>query len=451
MQLPNDFVIQMHKLISDYSTFEKALDKSPKRAFWVNTHKIKVDDWDSINPYSSHKILSRAGSYYLDKDKIGLHPYFLAGLVYSQDPSAQMVCSYLPDLKDKLVIDVCASPGGKTCMLASSAGLVISNEYVNKRVSILKSNVERLGFDNVCITNMDSKLLAEKFRQSSYLTLVDAPCSGEGMFRKDPNTVLEWSLSGVESNARRQQEILSNASRTVAKGGYLLYSTCTYLLTENEAVIVEFLKSHSDFHILPIDKNVQEVSQAGLVIDKDYPTDLARRFFIQDDFGEGQFMCLMRRDGEYEDGDLKDFNFAKLTREEEKITKEFLSHNTSLNNYKLQKIGSFINILPNISYPINENGVATCGVVVGQVDKGRFIPHHNLATAFGYNMNNVVKLSLDDTRLKKYLMGEQIESDIPNGYCCVMLDSYPLGLGKATNGKINNLYPKGLRTVIKNK
>ena len=445
--LPDGFVFRMKTLLGDsFDDFLRSYDAPPTRALRVNTHKIKPERFFEAFPYWCEKIPYASNGYYINADaeeKIGSHPLHHAGAFYMQEPSAMApICAVdiKPDFK---VLDVCASPGGKSSQAAEklARGVLVSNEISQSRAATLMGNIERQGFDNVIVTNTDSKTLAEWYRGVFDLVICDAPCSGEGMFRKNPDAVLEWSEENVKNSALRQKEILSNASETVRGGGYLLYSTCTFSPDEDERVIADFLSKHADFSLVDVGGALKEATTDGI----DMPQ--ARRFYPHLSRGEGQFFALMQRNGDviseitYKDG------ARELTKDEMKTVRSFLDDVfDEIPSGRLAAVGKTVCLLP--PFPVPPRSVFAAGVKIGETDKGRVIPHHQLFSALGSKMKRRVELSADDGRIKKYIGGDIITADVPNGWCAVMCLGCPIGGAKAVDGTLKNHYPKGLRRKI---
>ena len=247
-ELPLKYKERMKALLgAEFENYEKALSEEPVRAFRVNTDKISLEDFQKINIFSSEKIPYVENGFYLNFDKIGNHPYHHAGMIYVQEPGAMAPAECVEIEPDWKILDMCAAPGGKSSQLRNKLdenGVLVSNEIIPSRCKILTGNIERLGLRNTVTTCMDTKKLARTFPQSFDLIMVDAPCSGEGMFRKEEIAIDEWSEENVKMCAERQREILENACLCLKDGGYIVYATCTFSLEENEMTVDSFLHSH---------------------------------------------------------------------------------------------------------------------------------------------------------------------------------------------------------------
>lgn len=435
MNLPKQFIQNLSSLpLSHQQAILDGFLNASNRSIRKNTnYDFDIYNIDNIS-------YNKDWDSFVFKDKIGDHPYHQCGAIYVQDSSAMQVVRSIPNLQD-IVLDMCASPGGKSGQLCqlNNNGVVISNEIVKKRVTILRSNIERMGYKNCIITNKDIIGLTN----ICYAVVVDAPCSGEGMFRKNPDTINEWSLDNVYMCAERQKQILLNASKNVADGGYLIYSTCTFNLEENEKVVDDFLQNNHNFSLIDVPQNIQKLSYAGIVINNNNTLTKTRRIYPHD-CGDGQYIAVMKKDGTYQS---KKYN-CKLNlpnKQEQQIINVFIKENLNFVP-NIVKIGTHFFIRPQIDVPIKEQGLVTYGVTMGQIESNRFIPHHNLASSYGAEFKRICNLNINDKRLYDYLNGQEIECEsLDNGWCSICVDNMPLGLGKVVNGKIKNHYPKGLR------
>ena len=457
------FLFNLKNILSEdeFNCYINSLNLPAKKSFRINTYKFKNtysnDTLSHNNTLQEITKLSYAKDvvidtlYHLNSDeKIGNTWFHKAGLVYVQEPSSTMAVESLKRIKNftgAKVMDVCASPGGKTSQLSEMVGengFVLSNEKNNKRVQILRSNIERLGYINVAVSSCDSQILSKNLVGVFDAVLVDAPCSGEGMFRKDINAQKEWSENEVKRNANLQLEILTNASKCVKSGGYLVYSTCTFNTLENEQVVLNFLRQNSEFEICEIDKDIQNISKEGIVLENYTSLKKARRFYPFDDFGEGQFVCIMKNI-------LPEKNFKTNykpninSKQNAQKVLNFLNENFDIENINLTQVGEQYFLYSNNCPLLTNIPLLTNGVAVGEVQNNVFKPHHNLFTAFGAYCKNKVILKLNDERINKFFKGEQIEAACMDGYCAICVQGFPIGFGKCKNNIINNHYPKGLR------
>lgn len=456
--LPERFLYRMRLLLKDdYLQFEKSLTENSVRGFRVNQIKTTVDKFLSI--YSSElEALPYASDGYIPKDTdgVGQTPEHHSGMIYVQDPGAMATVNALDIPAGIRVLDACAAPGGKSSQLAArigEKGALYSNEYVQKRAKIIVGNFERLGIRNAVVTSLDTATLKDMFLGYFDLVLCDAPCSGEGMFRKNDNAAEQWSEENVLSCAKRQSEILENLSTTVASGGYLLYSTCTYSLEENELVVGKFLKKHSDYSLVKVKDELIKATAPGIVPSgyEGLNLELSRRFYPHISKGEGQYIALMKRE---ENTDILPTILYKeeakaLTKREEAIVRKFFFENMhSSPSGRLIKQGGGIAIVPD-SIIIPNRSVFMAGVMVGEIRNGILFPHHQLFSAYGNCFIRRCQLNQKDSRTLKYLRGEEIEVDEieGGGYSAVIYEGSPLGGGKISGGRLKNHYPKGLRNT----
>ncbi len=443
---PKEFEERMKKILkSEYVDFENAMNEAPQKAFHVNTKKISVEDFLEICPFEVEKIPYAENGFYFSEEKIGNHPFHHAGMIYVQEPSAQAPVNCINPEPDWTVLDMCAAPGGKTSQIACQIpdGFLFSNEYVSSRCKILSGNIERMGYENVAVINCDAQTIGKNFTEFFDLIICDAPCSGEGMFRKEENAISQWSMENVEKCAVRQLEILENIKASLKKGGIMVYSTCTYSLDENEELIETFLKNNPDFYLIETPEEIKLSSSQGIGNSKNI--EYTRRFYPHVNKGEGQFVAVLKKEEvENTPKEIKDI-LLPLTKQEEKIVWEFLDETLiSYNKKKIKKHnGSIIYIDENIKIP--KVPVFLCGVKLGTVQKNYFQPHHQLFTALGHLFRNKINLTNDEA--EKYLHGETIPCEFDKGWCAVCIKNVAMGGGKAVNKTLKNHYPKGLRTL----
>lgn len=446
-QLPINYQNRMKNLLGeDFDSYLKELKNPPVKAFRVNTDKVSVEEFEKINPFSKEKIPYVENGYYLDFDKVGNHPYHHAGLIYVQEPGAMAPAECVDIEPDWFVLDMCAAPGGKSTQLKnklSENGVLVSNEIVSSRCKILTGNIERLGLKNTVTTCMNTAKLASVFGETFDLVMVDAPCSGEGMFRKEEIAIDEWSEENVTMCAKRQAEILENAVKTLKSGGFIVYATCTFSLQENEMVIDAFLDKHKEFELVRVNERVERNTCDGIKFEgcKCENIHFTRRFYPHKARGEGQFMAVLHHKGEK-------INNALNIQQNKKIDKtltDFLDD--TLIEYNADFICQYNGnpIYYNNRLPIKDGQAFCCGITIGEIRKNYIMPHHQFFMALGNSFKRKINLSLDSDNLTKYLHGEEIDTDCENGWAVVTVDGFALGGAKVVNGKAKNHYPKGLR------
>ncbi len=460
MKLPIDFEKRMKELLrDDFPAFLAAMDTENVRSLRVNTLKYSAEVLEAEeNIHLCEKLSFCDEGYIFDNERIGSHPLHHSGAIYIQEPAAMAAVAAVDIKPGMKILDLCAAPGGKSTQAAAhllGEGVIVSNEIDRKRCKILAQNIERLGIRNAVITNADSAEIGNTYNREFDLVIVDAPCSGEGMMRKNPLAVSEWSIENIKMCAERQREILKNIVGTVKGGGMLLYSTCTFAPEENEMQIADFLSENPDFHLVPVKDAVKEVTADGLL---QYGEDmkLCRRFYPHVSRGEGQFIALLQRDETDEvpkKADKKkdkDKNEAKTKPDPNlPIVKDFLKDVLTEEGFaEIEKYELVLfedenyYLAPKIAMP---HHVKCPGVAVGNVQKGRIIPHHNFFTAYGDLFKRKIILRDDDERVEKYLHGESIKTDTENGFAAVLYRTASMGGAKVTSGEAKNYYPKGLR------
>ena len=370
--------------------------------------------------------------YYYDPDcRPGLHPYHEAGVYYLQEASAVSAVALLDPQPGEWICDLCAAPGGKSTQIAGrmrAQGFLLCNEYSPKRAKILSRNIERLGIANALVTNETPQRLGQRFAHCFDRVLIDAPCSGEGMFRKEEAAVTDWSLETVEMCSRRQQEILEHGSRLVRPGGRLVYSTCTFAPEENEQAIAWFLETHPDFEPETVDAPWFTPCENG-----------AFRLWPHKLLGEGHFAAVLRRRG--------DGREIPTAQKGEKPPKPWLDFAKDLDiNLPEGNMITFRQNLYRIPHGMPELAglkVERPGLELGIVKKDRFEPAHALALWLK-SCRNTQDYSADSRQIADYLHGDVVPS-AKKGWCLVAVDGFSIGWGKGDGKVLKNHYPKGLR------
>ena len=450
INLPQEFACRMKNILGDqYDDYLKALEQPAVKGFRVNTDKISLEKFSKINPFGKEKIPYVENGFYLEAAKAGNHPYHHAGMIYIQEPGAMAPVECLDINPDWCVLDMCAAPGGKSTQVKNKLGekgILVSNEIISSRCKILTGNIERLGFENCVTTCMEPKKIAKTFPQTFDLIIVDAPCSGEGMFRKEEIAVSEWSPENVLMCAERQKSILNEAVKALKSGGTILYATCTFSLEENEMVVDTFLKGHPDFELLPVKEAVKAATADGIKFDECECENIAncRRFYPHLSKGEGQFMAVLHHKGEA----LAPQKPKPQQKEKiEKLIFDFLD--SCLLEYDKEKVttynGNAVYFTPDFAVP--KGAAFSCGVTIGEIRKNYIQPHHQFFMGLGKYFIRKIKLHPDSEDLKKYLHGEEIDVNSENGWAVVTVNGCTVGGVKVVNGKAKNHYPKGLRMV----
>lgn len=444
IQLPQTFLDQMKDLLNnEYEQYLQSFESPRYHGLRVNTNKISVKDFLKIAPFHLEPIPWTSNGFYYDPtiDSVTKHPYFDAGLYYIQEPSAMLPAATLPIKENDFVLDTCAAPGGKSSELANklnNTGLLVSNDISSSRCQALLKNMERAGCTNLWLTSMDTQNLEAMFDQTFDALLVDAPCSGEGMFRKEPDLIKSWIEKDDTYYPPIQKQIIDDAYHMLKPGGYLLYSTCTFSIKENEEVIRSLLNKYDDIKPVKIDK------LPGFMPGIDLPE--AVRLYPHKIKGEGHFVCLLQKEKTTE---TKTTAIKPKSQKVSDETFKFLS-NISIDfskgvfEIKNEKV---LWQKTMISHPKKLRALRT-GLFLGQEKNKRFEPSQALAFALNKeSFKQVIDLNSDDIRVTKYLKGETIDvKDIDSkskGWVLICVDGHGLGFGKLQNGQCKNKLGKG--------
>ncbi len=442
----------MKELLNDeYEAFLKSYEENKKQGLRVNTLKVAIDDFQEKSPFKLEQIpWVTEGFFYQEEDRPGKHPYYEAGLYYIQEPSAMAVGQIVDPKPGEKVLDLCAAPGGKTTHLATrmkQQGFLLANEIHPARAKILSQNIERMGIKNVVVTNETPKRLAERFPNYFDRILVDAPCSGEGMFRKDPQACLEWSNENVRKCAERQLDILQHAQAMLRSGGRLVYSTCTFSPEENEAVINQFLDLEPCFEIEEI--QVYERFGSGR---SDWLSDSTRniektiRLWPHQLQGEGHYIAVLRKTTGQETTKRK---YAETLTDHKHLHDYFQFVKETLRitpqgQYVL--FGDQLYIVPDEMLSLKNLKVIRPGWHLGTIKKNRFEPSHALALSLSREEVKYTRsLAKNSQEIFAYLNGQAIQAQGPKGWYLIEVDQFSIGWGKLTDQVLKNHYPKGLR------
>ena len=438
MKLPEEYLNDMQSLLKD--DFRKYLDCFNAPSFnglRINTSKISVEDFLKISPFHLTPVpWCSEGFYYSEEDKPSQHPYYHAGLYYLQEPSAMAPGAFLPVQPDDVVLDGCRAPGGKTTQLACrlTNGLLISNDISSSRQQATLKNIERHGFKNVYVTSCDISAFPEN---SFDKILLDAPCSGEGMFRKDPSLIGSWEKRNHEYYRPIQKELIDKAIPLLKDGGMLLYSTCTFNPHEDEEVIEHAIRNHPEMSLR--DMNKHPLFASGI-----NGLDRCARLYPFLLNGEGHFLALLQKNGTSEKSEI--INFPSFSNDS---LNEFLSMiSCDYSSGTTFRIGNKVYYS---DHPFITSGIMTLrsGLLLGEMKKERFEPSQHLAMSLKQDQFwQTVSFSCDDERVERYLKGETIQSDSTcQGWVLVCVDGYPLGFAKADGHKLKNKIEAGHRKL----
>ncbi len=456
--MPLDFLKRMRQLLGDeYEAFVESLHAPAARGLRVNTHKISPHAFLNRTPFPLHPLPWLPEGFLIADPhaRPGQHPYHAAGLYYLQDPSAMLAAHLLNPQPGEYVLDVSAAPGGKATHLAArmqGMGLLVANEVIRQRTRALLENLERFGIHNVLVTSQRVETLANAWPERFHRVLVDAPCSGEGMFRKSKSARDQWRFRMVEGNAARQRHLLAAAARMLAPGGRLLYATCTFAPEENEAVVAHFLRTHPDFVLL------QPPSMPGLDPGRPdwIPETLARglhlercvRVWPHRSPGDGHFFALMQRSGSPPPPHPLDPPPANLNPSAQKLLARFWQDTltTPFPERGWVQYGDYIHLLPVSPKWWGPLRPVRAGLRVGRITRGRLSPYHALALSLNANQaQHPIQLLPNSHEVRAFLRGETWRISGPDGWKLVCVNTYPLGWGKLSRGILKNHYPRNLR------
>lgn len=429
MRLPEEYAARMRaQLQEECPAYLNALTEPPRRGLRVNTLKIGVSEFLGLSPWPLAPALVEEAFLLLDDAaRVGSHPLHRAGLFYMQEPSAMRPAAVLHPSPGMRVLDLCAAPGGKAGQLAAylaQDGLLVANEIVPGRAAVLSDTLERLGARNALVTCMKPEPLCDTLREYFDAVLVDAPCSGEGMFRKEEQAITAWSIEHVRACAMRQAHILDSAAIALKSGGRLVYSTCTFSPEENEETVRAFVERHPAFALLS-----------------------EERHFPHTGIGEGHYAALLQKEG----GPASAFPAARetlLPKEAARAWRAFVEETMRFEPDGIPRLlpdGRLVLLPRGMPEEYNRLRIKSAGVHAAEYKNGRILPSHGLCMAYPKEaFTRCVELEGDT--LQAYFLGNTVE--IPedlSGYCAVCAEGYPVGWGKAVNGVLKNHLPKGLR------
>lgn len=459
MKLPEKYIEAMKKLLGDeFNDYLECMDKPLRHGLRINTRKISVEDFLKISPFNLKPVPWCSNGFYYDENiyKPSKHPYYYAGLYYLQEPSAMLPASALPIEPEDRVLDMCAAPGGKSTELASKlngTGILVSNDISASRAKALLKNLELFGTENVIVTCEAPNGLSKKFEKYFDKILIDAPCSGEGMFRKSSAMITAWEQNGNEMFAGIQRGILNEAVKMLKPGGIILYSTCTFSPLEDEKSVEYLLSLDSSLEVIDIKKE-KGFKDGYPEFSETKNPDLIKcaRLFPHRIEGEGHFVALIKN----MEVSTETYHSAHIIKNS-KITaeaKEFLKKlKLKLDLSRVEVNNEKLYYLP-VGCPDTDGlRILRKGLFLGKMKKNRFEPSQALAMSLDMkDYDNCLSLSADDERVVRYLKGETIEAydsdeKLSDGYVLICVSGYPLGWGKSKNNIIKNKYLPGWRMM----
>ncbi len=460
--LPEGFINRMNGLLEEETdAFFSSYEKPRKYGLRCNTLKCTPENFTTRMPFYLQPVPWADNGYYYEAEQApGKHPFHEAGVYYIQEPSAMSPAQLLDAKPGDVVCDLCAAPGGKSTQLASQLqgeGLLVSNELYPARARVLSQNFERMGIRNGVVLNENTAHMAALFPAFFDKIMVDAPCSGEGMFRKDEAAREEWSPEQVRICADRQLEILGHAAMMCAPGGEMVYSTCTFSPEENESVIGHFLQEHPDFSLVEPGEEFRrkgfssghpEWCDTQVAADIRQQLDKTLRIFPHLTEGEGHFLAKLKRQGEDAEGRAMRRNTACIQPDKKCDTSQWRAFAKELELPELQgvyrKFGEVLYLVPAQMIDLKGIKVERAGLELGTMKKNRFEPAHALAAALlAGQCKRVAELSVEEA--VRYIHGETLPCTVDNGWTLVTVEGFSIGWGKAVNGTLKNHYPKGIR------
>ena len=437
--LPEGFLTRIKaQLGEEYAAFLASLERP--RAVAMRFNPLKTD-FEDLAFVQGNVPWEPMGYYYDPESRPGLHPFHEAGVYYLQEASAMAPVALLDPKPGEFVADLCAAPGGKSTQIAGrlgGEGFLLCNEWSPKRAKILSRNIERLGVGNALVTNEEVSRLAQRYEGFFHKVLIDAPCSGEGMFRKEEAAVTDWSEETVAMCAGRQKEILRSAAQMLAPGGRLVYSTCTFAPAENEGAMAAFLKEFPEFSV---------VQEQGPWFDAGRPEWVNGPEALRDTFrlwphklrGEGHYAAVLEKAGGAPEAD-----YTAKTKAPEKEFANFCRENlVEYPEGKFLSFGETLFVVPQATPELKGLKVLRAGLELGEMKKNRFEPAHAWALWLK-TAKNVLDLKEDGEEVRKYLRGETLAGP-QNGWTLVTVDGLSLGWAKGSGGVLKNHFPKALR------
>ncbi|MFI3170957.1 MAG: RsmB/NOP family class I SAM-dependent RNA methyltransferase [Eubacteriales bacterium] len=452
MQLPESFRNDMKVLLGDeYDSYLDSYQDPRWYGLRVNTMKISVEEFLRISPFELKQIPWIENGFYYDGeiDKPGKHPYYFAGLYYLQEPSAMTPANRLPIEAGDMVLDLCAAPGGKTTELGGKlqgSGLLIANDISNSRARILLKNMEICGLGNICVMSENPEKMVKNFAGFFDKILVDAPCSGEGMFRKDEKMVKSWEKDGPEVYSAIQKKLVLEAAQMLKPGGQILFSTCTFNEEENEGTVEYLLEQFPEFEL--VEMQGYEGFRTGF-----RGLENCVRIWPHHMHGEGHFLALLHKRPMDKDTDIS----APSTQKEKKtkipteVLEFFWNITWDFSEEQIKIIGEKIYYLPHPMPKLDKLRILRNGVLIGECKKNRFEPSQALAMYLKKDeYKKIITFAKEDIRVIKYLKGETIDvedllTNKNKGWYLVCVDGYPLGFAKAANQMLKNKYATGWR------
>ena len=451
MQLPQAFQDKMKNLLGpSYDAYLASYDEPKYQGLRINTLKLTQEAWAALCPFEDLESVPWCQEgYYYTTSKPTKHPYYYAGLYYIQEPSAMAPGAYIPIEEGDRVLDLCAAPGGKSTQVAAKlnhTGLLVSNDISTTRAKALVKNLENFGVRRMLVTSEDPTRLAKVWPNYFDKILIDAPCSGEGMFRKDEMAIKSWETHGIGYCMALQESILEAADTMLAAGGMILYSTCTFSPEENEGMLNAFMDKHPGYRVVPL------AGVGGIEgghpewCDADPSLSGALRLWPHKLKGEGHFVCLLQKQGANE-GKTKPIEGLKRIKDFKEAA-AFISQHTKIDLDETVLLHQdTLYLVPQEAPTTKGLRVMRSGMVLGVLKNKRFEPSHALAISYPKAMHQApIELASEEEALR-YLKGETLHKEASKGYHVVCYQGYPLGWVKCNNDMLKNQYPPSWRLM----
>lgn len=449
----SEFHTKFSKLLGEqFHDFLESLQQPRVSGLRVNTTKISVNRFLSLHSFSLTAIPWCANGFYVEDStqRPGKHPYHEAGLYYLQDPSAMLPAELLSAQPGDHVLDLCAAPGGKSTQIASQIGndgFLLANEIHPARARQLSQNIERLGFANTVVSNETPERLSQRFPSYFDKILVDAPCSGEGMFRKNEDAIQHWSQENVLYCHERQLSILLQAAKMLKKGGRLVYSTCTFSPEEDEQTIVDFLSYCPEFEIEQIHSSLFDSGHPEWASPQLDCISGTCRLWPHRQRGEGHYVAVLHKSRCTDSENIKKQSLQKVTKKAPLVFQSFAKEvfaQLELENFF--QFGDQLYCAPQGMPSIDGLKVIRPGLHLGSIAKKHFLPSHALSHFVEpAQVVHAYHLNANQKEVEAYLQGHSLPYQAAKGWFLVCVDGFPLGWGKASDGQIKNHFPKGLR------
>ena len=456
LKLSEEYLNRMRDLLGEeeFSAYLKSFDEERLYGLRVNTAKVTPEAFPELVSWDLKPVpWIPNGFYYEGTERPAKDPYYYAGLYYLQEPSAMTPAMLLPVEPGDRVLELCGAPGGKSTELGvklAGKGVLISNDISNSRAKALLKNLELWGISNICVTSETPDKLADVFGPWFDKILIDAPCSGEGMFRKDDDMVKSYEERGPEYYSEIQKEITDQAVRMLAPGGLLLYSTCTFSRCEDEEIIFHILENHQEMELIRLP--LFEGASGGIGLDG------CIRLFPHKIKGEGHFISLLRKNGGgaqrtaagIRERSRMEPQGKKASALPTELTDFLALMNREFDGSRIMIKNDSVYYLPENFVPAKELRYLRTGLLLGELKNKRFEPGQALAmTLHAEEFRQTISWKKEDDRVIRYLKGETIsltpEEGPVKGWCLVCVDGYPLGFAKGTGMALKNKYYPGWR------